>query len=336
MHTTDNYINSSDDNISSQTYKIIKGINEIIKLNNESIANFERKKLSYVWRTKSGVIINYYFTTNKISFQGKNPEKITLEKEWNKINIQHLTNDEHEETHKLNENEKEDFLKIKAINKDSLRKYIYLERKNIERNYKSDFSSEDDLKAWFLKVFSQWFTIHSNVKGIAYANHRKSEVEADFILQPNSELIENNITETIGVEVKFINPTHKLAIQLSDLTFQAMSYAYCSTVWKTETNNQKVELKTKAFLIFTNLSFSKEKYILSNPLDRYNDASWKSLLSMIYHANVGEIQVSGSPDNFDFWAMRFGSLPYCYWGENKGVKLGNEKIILKHEIGNVR
>lgn len=227
--------------------------------------------------------------------------------------------------------EKEAFDLLSGIKPEYISKYLYKNREELSNQHKSSFSNEEELKTWFIKEFEQWFIVHKDVKGKGYVNQKEFNLEADFILEPKIDLIAKGIASYIGVEVKYINTKKEFLTQLNKLSFQALSYSYSNSKWFV--NGEDV--KTEAFIIFTNLSFSTEKNIFDT-LDKYYYSWWTANLALINHANVGELRVNQYRNVLNSWNLYFAGNNYCKWSKETGIVLSNPKVIGKYRIGNIK
>jgi hypothetical protein len=320
---------------STKHNSMLKKLKHIIEDNDDEIVVIDEKDISYTIRTKKKAVVNYYKTTRKVTFQGNLEQKNILEKAWEIYRQDNSITDKHEEiNNEITEEEKESISILSNIDKSHLRRFLYRNCEEVEKRHKSSFTNEDDLKEWFYNFYKKWFVIHEDVKGIAYANRVKSNVISDFILEPKENLISKGITSKIGVEVKYINTKSNFLSQLSKLAFQTLGYSYCNSLWNIEKENRTVT--TDVFIIFTNLSFDIERNHIFNTLDRKPYTFWKALISMIYHANVGELRINKSPTRIYSWYMYFSGKNYCYWSKEKGILLKSKQVIGKHEIGNIK
>lgn len=209
--------------------------------------------------------------------------------------------------------------------------YAYLNKRKEKttEGYSSLFLNENDLKNWFIRNFEEWFDVYPDIEGVTTKYGKEIKIVADFIIHPKTEFNVTGIHGFLGIEVKHI--TDKSFFEKSAKTvFQTISYAYSDVTWNVKKINQQI--KTEAFLTFTNLSFKTEKEkLLDDKCRRY----WNAMMAVANHADVGELIVNNSMKNMKSWYMYFSGGNYCSWNRNKGLILNNKNVIGKKKIGNI-
>ncbi|WP_417552065.1 hypothetical protein [Marinomonas fungiae] len=210
----------------------------------------------------------------------------------------------------------------------SRKKKLYEERKKtIERFY-----DEVELKQWLIENLKPDFHIYQEVAGVHEAEG--IDVRIDFVLYPRDHLIEEGFAEQpFGIEVKYFNQDKGFTHKTSRGIWQAISYNDC--LFKI----REKEFKIKFCLIFSNLSFEKEKALIKNfGHEGVNDqVEWRGMLHIANHARVGELTISGDKNKLRGWGMRFAGSVYfscSYYNDKYNYSLSTPSVIEKVQIGN--
>jgi hypothetical protein len=204
--------------------------------------------------------------------------------------------------------------------------------KYIKNNFNDIWHNEEGLKDWFSNTFSNWFEIYPEVEGTGFVDRQQETIRIDFILKAKDELLKEGFTqEYIGVEVKYLNPLSGKGFhgKSSRGIFQALSYWYSSARWSLPDESSA---KLSTVLMFSNLSFTKERNIIFASLDSHFRKVWESYLSIANHANVGEVLIT-TRDNKISWRMMYSGSVYFSMNPAYGFRKGNENLINKKRIG---
>ena len=226
--------------------------------------------------------------------------------------------------------------RIKPTKSSLINSYITRKRESYLQGFQYDWESEDQIKEWFISEFSQWFTMHREVRGIGQVNGKKKTVIIDFVLVAKPELINEGFTaDPIGVEAKFlkIKAGDSFTKKASIAVFQALSYSYSNAIWDIpELGNERLA----CVLMLSNLSFKRTRSFLQNEPSRSQYNRWRDFLNIASNANVGEIIYHKTRDSYpSTWRFDFAGGTYFSYYEG-GFKLGKSKVINKERIGNTQ
>ena len=206
-------------------------------------------------------------------------------------------------------------------------------RLHSERQNRTDrFTSEKELKNWFMANLKNDFHIYSEVPGVHLAEN--VNVRIDFILYPKEHLISNGfVEEPFGVEVKYFKQEDGFTHKTSRGIWQTISYNDCLFDIKGK------KFKTKFCLLFSNLSFPFESALIKNFGNEWeNDQiEWKGMIHVANHARVGTLSINGNKDGLTGWGIMFAGGTYftCSTSNAEMVfRLSNPDTINKMRIGN--
>ncbi|MUK47527.1 hypothetical protein GNP79_12075 [Aliivibrio fischeri] len=242
---------------------------------------------------------------------------------------------------------KQDALKISS----NIPMFVESDSGNVLKQDESEsfyFKSEPELCKWFIKQFSEWFFIFTEVQGVHTSE--KVNLRIDFILYPKQSLIDQGFDESFfGVEVKHFLPSQGHGHKLSRAIWQTASYN--DTIFDLQSSKffpRKIvkdklpkQVKLNYSLLFSNISFKSEYltyFDLKNDLDRnQSEQEWRGMLLVANHANVGTIRINTVDySNINRWEFLFASSLYFTYTKKAAnqFKLNNLNLVIKKRTGN--
>jgi hypothetical protein len=194
------------------------------------------------------------------------------------------------------------------------------------------FRSEPELKEWLELHLAQDFILWPEVVG----KHTSEgvRVQIDYVAYPRQHLIDHGFAPVyFGIEVKYLDQTEGFTHKASRAVWQTVSYT--DSVFSVDGEMRRL----KFALLFSNLGFEGELALLENlGMQRENEwVTWKSLLQLANHANVGTLDILGTRDAWRGWSMAFSSGRYFRRTKKEGAvaySLSNARMINKVRIGN--
>lgn len=215
----------------------------------------------------------------------------------------------------------------------------YLTRKSDQYHKvdRSHWKSESQIKDWFSQVFSRWFYIYPEVRGVGLINGKQKNIIIDFVIIAKPDLVNAGFTSMpIGVEAKYIKfkTGDAFTRNASKGVFQALSYWYSNSSWNIPNSSSN---QLACVMLMSNLSFKNERDVLENEPSKSKWKVWKTFLNLANNGNVGEIQYRHTPgNNHDTWAFTFGGGQYFSRKIDGTFKMGNPNMINKERIGNIK
>lgn len=193
------------------------------------------------------------------------------------------------------------------------------------------FQDELELKAWLVPFLSEDFELHEEVGGVHLAH--RTGVQIDYIAIAKPHLLAAGFTNLpFGIEVKYLNPAQGFSRKAARGFWQTISYTDCVFALA------KQETPLKFAVMFSNLSFEAERGLLKQYGDaRENDfVAWRTLLQLANHAGVGVIDLAGTREQPEGWALRFSGGTYFVRrsGRSPEYSLSNMNMIDKVRVGN--
>jgi hypothetical protein len=194
------------------------------------------------------------------------------------------------------------------------------------------FKSEPELKAWLEAHLSEDFILKPEVVGKHMSEGVR--VQIDYIAYAKPHLIAHGFEPVyFGIEVKFLDQTDGFTHKASRGIWQTVSYTdstfFVDGEWR----------RLKFALFFSNLCFDEERELLEGVgMQPENDrVTWRALLQLANHANVGSLEILGNREAWRGWAMAFSSGRYFRRSMRDGqavYHLSNANMINKVRIGN--
>ncbi len=194
------------------------------------------------------------------------------------------------------------------------------------------FKSEPELKAWLEAHLSEDFILKPEVVGKHMSEGVR--VQIDYIAYAKPHLIAHGFEPVyFGIEVKFLDQTDGFTHKASRGIWQTVSYTdstfFVDGEWR----------RLKFALFFSNLCFDEERELLEGVgMQPENDrVTWRALLQLANHANVGSLEILGNREAWRGWAMAFSSGRYFRRSMRDGqavYHLSNANMINEVRIGN--
>lgn len=194
------------------------------------------------------------------------------------------------------------------------------------------FRSEPELKAWLEEHLGEDFILKPEVVG--KHTSESVRVQIDYIAYAKPHLIAHGFEpEYFGIEVKYLDQTDGFTHKASRGIWQTVSYTdstfFVDGHWR----------RLKFALVFSNLCFEEERELLEGlGMESENDrVTWRALLQLANHANVGSLEILGKREAWRGWALAFSSGRYFWRSKRDGqvvYYLSNANMINKVRIGN--